>query len=56
VFVVSDLRTWGWIVFGLGVVGVLSGLAMFPGSQWARWTGVLVAGLGAFAQLLFAQA
>jgi hypothetical protein len=56
VFVFSDLRTWGWIVFGLGVAGVLSGLAVFSGSQWARWTGVLVAGAGALGQLLFAQA
>lgn len=56
VFVFSDLRTWGWIIFGLGVAGVLSGLAVFSGSQLARWTGVFVAGLGALGQLLFAQA
>jgi len=55
-FVFSDLNTWGWIIFGLGVAGVLSGLAVFTGSQVARWTGVLVAGLGALGQLLFAQA
>jgi hypothetical protein len=55
-FIFSDLKTWGWIIFGLGVAGVLSGLAVFTGSQVARWTGVLVAGLGALGQLLFAQA
>jgi hypothetical protein len=56
VFVFSDLRTWGWIITGLGVAGVVSGLAVLSGSEWARWLGVTVAGLGALGQLLFAQA
>ena len=56
VFVFSDLNTWGWIVFGLGVLGILSGLAVFSGREWARWTGITVAGFGALGQLLFAQA
>ena len=55
-FIFSDLNTWGWIIFGLGVAGVLSGLAVFTGSQLARWTGILVAAAGALGQLLFAQA
>ena len=56
VYVFSDLRTWGWIVFGLGVAGIAAGLAVFSGREWARWTGIVVAGLGAVGQLLFAQA
>jgi hypothetical protein len=56
VFVFSDLRTWGWITFGLGVLGIVSGLAVFSGREWARWTGITVAGLGALGQMLFAQA
>ena len=56
VFVFSDLRAWGWITFGLGVAGLLSGLYVLSGSQAARWTGVFVAGLSALGQLLFAQA
>lgn len=56
VFVFSDLRTWGWIIFGLGVAGVISGLAVLSGSEWARWLGVTVAGVSALGQLLFAQA
>jgi dihydrodipicolinate synthase/N-acetylneuraminate lyase len=56
VFVFSDLRTWGWIIFGLGVAGVISGLSVLSGREWARWLGVTVAGLSALSQLLFAQA
>jgi len=56
VFVFSDLRTWGWIIFGLGLAGVVSGLAVLSGRGWARWLGVTVAGLSALGQLLFAQA
>jgi hypothetical protein len=56
VFVFSDLRTWGWITFGLGALGIISGLAVFSGREWARWTGITVAGLGALGQLLIAQA
>ncbi len=56
VFVFSDLNTWGWIIFSLGALGVISGLAVFSGREWARWTGITIAGLGALGQLLFAQA
>jgi len=56
VFVFSDLRTWGWITFGLGVLAFASGLAVFSGREWARWTGIFVAGLGAIGALLTAQA
>jgi len=56
VFVFSDLNTWGWIIFSLGALGIISGLAVFSGREWARWTGILIAGLGALGQLLFAQA
>jgi hypothetical protein len=56
VYVFSDLRTWGWIIFGLGVAGVASGFAVLSGREWARWLGVAVAGVSALGQLLFAQA
>ena len=56
VYVFSDLKTWGWIVFGLGVAAVVAGFAVASGREWARWLGVGVAGLNAIAQLMFAQA
>jgi hypothetical protein len=56
VYAFSDLKTWGWIVFGLGVAAVVAGIAVLSGREWARWLGVIVAGLNAVGQLLFAQA
>lgn len=52
----SDLTTWGWIVFGLGVASIVAGAAVTSGREPARWFGVLVAGLLGLGQLLFAQA
>jgi hypothetical protein len=56
VYIFSGLHTWGWITFGLGVAAVLSGLAVATRREWARWTGVVVAGLAFLGQMLFAQA
>lgn len=56
-YLFSGLSTWGWMVFGLGVASVLSGLAIAATRQeWARWTGVVVASLAFLAQMMFAQA
>lgn len=52
----SDLETWGWILFGLGVASIVAGLAVTSGRESARWLGVTVAGLLGLGQLLFAQA
>jgi hypothetical protein len=57
VFPFSGLSTWGWISFGLGVAAVLSGFAVLgTRREWARWTGVTVAGLAFLGQMVSAQA
>jgi hypothetical protein len=55
-FVFSDLNTWGWIVLGLGALLLLSAFTLLSGSQFARWFGMLAAGLNAIGQLFFIQA
>jgi hypothetical protein len=55
-FVFSDLNTWGWILMVAGVVAILAAFGIPTGSQWARWTGILIAGLQGIAQLLMIQA
>ena len=55
-FVFSDLKTWGWIVMIIGVLEVCVAAGIWAQAQWARWTGVGIAGLSAIAQLMFISA
>jgi hypothetical protein len=55
-FVFSGLRTWGWIILGLGILEAAAGFAVLNGRQWARWFGIGIASLNAIGQLMFAQA
>jgi hypothetical protein len=56
VFVFSDLKTWGWIVLLLGILLLFAAFTVFNGSQFARWIGIVAAGLNALGQLFFIQA
>jgi hypothetical protein len=55
-YVFSDLHTWGWIVTILGALAMVSALAVFTGSELARWFGIAVASLNAIGQLMFIHA
>jgi hypothetical protein len=55
-YVLSDLRTWGWIILAIGVLQLLVGLGVWAGNQLARWTGVFIVSLNMIAQLLFIPA
>lgn len=55
-YVFGDLKSWGWTVLIVGVAQALVGIGVFVRNQIARWTGVVVAGLNAIAQLLFIPA
>jgi hypothetical protein len=48
-----DTTAWGWTHLGIGVLLVLSGLALFSGANWARVIGIMVAALSAIANFLF---
>ena len=36
-YVLSDLRTWGWIILVIGVLQLLVALGIWAGNQLARW-------------------
>jgi hypothetical protein len=55
-FVFSDLRTWGWIILGLGILQLAAGATVVGGSEIARWFAVAVAALNAIGQLMFLTA
>jgi hypothetical protein len=47
----DNIKTWGWIVFIIGLVVVLAGFALMAGSTWGRVVGILVASVNLIAQL-----
>jgi len=55
-YVFSDLNTWGWIVMILGILQGFAAFALVTGSEWARWFGIVVAGVNAIGQLFFVPA
>ncbi|MEU4353220.1 DUF7144 family membrane protein [Streptomyces virginiae] len=49
-----SLTGWGWVHIILGIVLVAAGCAVLAtGALWARYLGITVAGLGAFANFLW---
>lgn len=55
VYVFSDLRTWGWITLIVGAVALVAAFGVLSGSQFARWFGMIAAGLNAVSQFMFIQ-
>ncbi|RSM43757.1 hypothetical protein DMA12_17870 [Amycolatopsis balhimycina DSM 5908] len=53
---VFTLTGWGWLHFVVGVLVVLTGIALLTGAQWARVVTVALAGFNALAQLAFLSA
>ena len=48
-YVLADLRTWGWITLIIGALLIVAAMGVFSGSGFARWFGILAAGLNALA-------
>jgi hypothetical protein len=48
-YVLADLRTWGWVTLIVGALLIVAAMGVFSGSGFARWFGILVAGLNALA-------
>jgi hypothetical protein len=55
-YIVGSLNTWGWIVLCIGVLEWAVGCGVFVKNQFSRWTGVVVLGANAIAQLLMIPA
>ena len=45
--VVGDINAWGWVILILGVLEIAAGFGVLALQQWARWFGIIVAGLAA---------
>jgi uncharacterized membrane protein (DUF2068 family) len=52
-YILSDLKTYGWILLVIGAIQFCAAFAIWAGTEWGRWVGVLSAGLNAIAQMMF---
>jgi hypothetical protein len=50
-YVGSSLATWGWVALILGIVTILASISVMRGTEWGRWFGIIIAGLGVIIQL-----
>ncbi|GAA2716427.1 MULTISPECIES: DUF7144 family membrane protein [Actinoplanes] len=51
-----DYTTWGWTHLLIGVIALLTGVGVLLGQMWARVVGIIIAVLGALANLMFLPA
>jgi hypothetical protein len=49
--IIIDVTAWGWFHFIVGIILVLTGVALFAGAEWARWTAVFFALVSAIGQI-----
>jgi hypothetical protein len=52
-FVISDLKTWGWVLLGVSVVQLFAALGVWMQVEGVRWVGVAIASINAIVQLIF---
>jgi hypothetical protein len=51
-----DFTAWGWTHLLIGLVAIAAGVGILSGQTWARVTGIVIAVLSAFANMLFLAA
>jgi len=55
-YVFGELATWGWALTIVGALEICVALGIWARQNWARWTGVTIAGISAIVQLLYLPA
>jgi len=51
-YILSDLKTWGWVLLIIGVVQLFAAVSVWRGGSFGRWFGIAVASLNAIAALM----
>ena len=51
-YIVSDLKTWGWIVLIIGILELFAAFSLLSGKTFGRWVGLIVGSLNAISALL----
>jgi uncharacterized membrane protein (DUF2068 family) len=55
-FIISNLKTWGWVILVVGVVQIFAAFSIWKGRAFGRWFGIVAAGVNAIAALMSIQA
>jgi len=55
-FVVSNLKTYGWVLIVTAIIQAIVGIAIMGQVKGVRWVGVAIAGINGVIQLLFIPA
>jgi hypothetical protein len=50
---ISNIKTWGWIVLIIGIILILAGFAMLGGATWARAVAIVVVSVNLIAQMAY---
>ncbi len=51
-YIVTNLKTWGWITLIIGVVEIVASFSLFSGGGFGRWVGIFAAALASISALL----
>ena len=51
-FILSDLKTWGWIILVIGGLQLAAAFSIWAGGGYGRWFGIATATVNAIAALL----
>ena len=51
-YILSDLKTWGWVMLIIGVLQIVAAFSIWSGGSFGRWFGIGTASLNAIAALL----
>ena len=52
-YVITNLKTWGWVVLIIGVVQLIASVSIWSRGEFGRWIGVIGASLNMILMLLW---
>ena len=52
VYILMDLRLWGWVALILGICEWIAAFSLWSGGEFGRWFGIVIASVNAVGALL----
>jgi hypothetical protein len=51
--IIADVSMWGWVHLILGSIVAITGLGLFAGTEWARWSAIFFVSINAVTQIVW---